>query len=103
MDRVGGYVCVSITEANVDHDQIVDVVQMISNLRCSELAIDTSNNKVARCPTDDFVGNMARDMELTICPTELELCTVSFSLLEHSTLWTHTFCVQVDIVAFGVG
>jgi hypothetical protein len=76
---------------------------MISNLRCGEFSSNTSNDEIACCASSNFVGHMAGHMKLTICPAELELCTVRYSVFESSESNTYTLHVHVDVVAFGIG
>lgn len=73
MDRVGRYVDIAVPEPNIDHDEVVDMIQMISNAVCRDPAGDTSNNKIASGTTTDLVRHMWRNMELPIAPTELKL------------------------------
>jgi hypothetical protein len=76
MDRVGGDVRVTVAKGDIDNDQVVNVVQVISNLGCSEFSAYTSNNEITSSTICDLVCNMIRDMELTISPMELKLYTV---------------------------
>jgi hypothetical protein len=62
-----------VFELNVDHNEIVDVIQMISNLVCRELSGSTMNDKVPAGPAGDLVGHMWRHMELPVVPAKLEL------------------------------
>jgi len=73
VDRVSGDVCVPISEIDIDHDEVVDVIQVISDLVCSEFAANTSDYQIARRSASNLVRHMARYVKLTIGPTELEL------------------------------
>jgi hypothetical protein len=83
VNRVGGDVCVSFTEGDIDHYQIVDVIQMISDLIRREFTANASDYQVACCAAGDLVGNMTRHVELTVRPAELELFEISSDTLEH--------------------
>jgi hypothetical protein len=102
MDRVGGYVRVTVLEVDVDHNQVVDMVQVVANLVCGELPTNTSNHQVSRRSISDFIGYMARHMKLPISPTKLELVIVSQGFYTRLDL-THALCMHVDVVPLGIG
>ena len=71
MDRICRYVCVSVFEKNVHYDQVVYMVQVVSDLTCGDFSCDPSHDKVPSSPIDDLVGNVWWYVELSIVPAEL--------------------------------
>ena len=58
MDRVGRYVRIAVSEVDIDHDEIVNVIELITNLICSDFACHTSYDEVPRSAACDFIGHM---------------------------------------------
>jgi hypothetical protein len=79
MDRVGRDVCIAVPEVDVDHDEIVNVIELITDLICSDLACNTSYNKVPRGAACDFIGNVWGYVELSVTPAKLKLPWLVFS------------------------
>lgn len=79
VDRIGRDERVSIAESNINHDQVVNVIQMVSDLGSGKSSISTADDEVAGGTIRNLVGNVAGNMELAISPTNFELCAfVSF-------------------------
>ena len=80
MNGVGRNVRISILEIHVDHDEIVDVVKVISDLLFSDPAGDTAHDEISRCTSGDLVRDVKRNLELTVGPAKLELYTISIQI-----------------------
>jgi hypothetical protein len=53
---------------------------MVTDLVCSDLACNTSYDKIARCAPSDLVGHMGWYVELSVAPTELKLTWLAVSV-----------------------
>ena len=73
MDRVGRDVRIAIFEVDVYHDEVVDVIEMVTDLICSDFACNASDNKVSRSAAGDLVGHVRWYVELSVAPTEFKL------------------------------
>jgi hypothetical protein len=79
VDGIGRDVGIVVLELNVDHDEIVDVIQVVSNLVGCELSGSTVDDKVSAGPASDLVGHMWRHVELPIVPAKLDLLLLAGS------------------------
>ena len=77
MNRVGRDEGILVLEVDIDNNQIVNMVQVISYLIGSNLSSDTSDDKISRCSIGDFVGDMWGYMKLSVAPANVELGSVS--------------------------
>jgi hypothetical protein len=73
MDRVGCYAAIAIYELYPDDNEIVNMLQVVSDALFRVLWIATSNDKIASCTNADLVGNMTRKNKLTIMPPDIDL------------------------------
>jgi hypothetical protein len=73
VNGIGRYEGVSVAKSNVNDDEVVNVVQVVSDLRSSKFSSSTTDDKVASGSIDDLVGYVTGYMELSICPADLEL------------------------------
>jgi hypothetical protein len=80
VNRVGRDVRIAVLEVDVDDDKVVDVIEMVTDLVRSDLACNTSYDKIARCAPSDLVGYMWWYMELSVAPTKLKLTWLAVSL-----------------------
>ena len=58
MDRVGRYVRIAVLEVDINYNQVVDVVQVVSDLICGNLSCHASHNEISRRSVGDLVGYM---------------------------------------------
>jgi hypothetical protein len=58
VNRVGRDICITVAEVNINDDQVVDMVQMISDLICCDLACNPSHNKIPCRSIGDLVGDV---------------------------------------------
>lgn len=77
VNRIGRDERVSVAKSNVNDNQIVNVVQVVCDLRSSKFSSSTADDKVASGSIHDLVGNVVGYMELPISPADLELCIIS--------------------------
>lgn len=73
MDRVCRDERVAALELDVDHDEVVDVVQIIPYALLGEFAVRTADDNVARDSLGDLVRYVAGDMELAFVPADFDL------------------------------
>ena len=57
--------------------QVVDMVEMVTNLLGTDLAHSAADYQIARRPGSDLVRNMARHMKLAVGPSKFQLCTLA--------------------------
>lgn len=58
MDRVCRYVCVPVFEEDVHYDEVVYMVQVVSDLTCGDLSCNSSYDEISSGPIDNLVGNV---------------------------------------------
>ena len=73
VNGIGEDIGIAILEIDVDHDKVVYVIQVVTNLVCGELAVSASDNKIAAGSVCDLERHMWRYIELAIIPRECEL------------------------------
>jgi hypothetical protein len=73
VNRVGRDVCIAVSEVYVNHDEVVDVIKLVTDLICGDFACNPSYYQVPRGAASDFVGHMRWHVELSVAPTELKL------------------------------
>jgi hypothetical protein len=96
VDRIGRDVGVAISEVDIDYDQVVNMVQMISNLSRGNFAANAAHNEIARRPIGNLIGNMAWYIELTIGPAAFELWLGQFrSFPSSSSQYLHALCANI--------
>jgi hypothetical protein len=78
VNGVGRNVHIAVPEVDVDHDKVVDVIELVADLICSNLACNTSYDKVPRGAAGDFVGHMWWHVKLSVAPTKLKLTWLAF-------------------------
>jgi hypothetical protein len=83
---------IAVLEVDIDYNQVVDVVQMVSDLICGDLACNVSHNKISRGPAGNLVGDVGWHVELSICPTELELMPLAWNTARLETYLTLFMC-----------
>jgi hypothetical protein len=66
-------VCVSVVEVDFDHNEIMNVGKVISDLLFGDPTGHAACDEVSRCTSDDLVRDVGWDVELTISPAELKL------------------------------
>jgi hypothetical protein len=103
VNRVGGDICIVITKDHVHNNQVMNVIQMVSNLGFGELATSTSNNEITCRTIGNLVCDMTRNMELAISPTKLKLFTVRIDDLSTESSVAYTLCMQVNVRSLRVG
>jgi hypothetical protein len=91
MDRVGRDVRVAVLERDTDHNKVVDMVKVISDLLLSDPAGNTSHNEIPRCSTSDLVGDVRWHVELTVGPAKFKLGGNQHSTHVPLTRNTYTF------------
>jgi len=97
VDRVGRDVRIAIFEVDVYHDEVVDVIEMVTDLICSDLAGNASDNKVSRSAAGDLVGHVRWYVELSVAPTEFKLAWLA-SFMPCGKCKSHPLRVQIYVV-----
>ena len=64
---------VTILKSDVNHDEVVDMIQVLAEPLSSDVWVDVANDKVTSCADSNFVGNVAWKYELTVVPGDLYL------------------------------
>lgn len=77
MNRVGGDVGVLPIEGDLDDNEIVDMLKILTNGFLRMLRVRIVDDQVSSSSNGNLVGDMARKDELTIIPTDLNLNYVS--------------------------
>lgn len=75
--RVEADVAVATTKRHLDHDTVVNVVQVFPDVLLAVSAVVVVHNQVAACSLPNLAGNMARQDELSVVPLDLNLTTTS--------------------------
>lgn len=81
MDRVQGQVGIAVLKRDVDNNQVVDMVKVLSKTVFGNIWMHASNNQVSSCANSNLIGNMTWKNELAIVPGELNLRNISPILL----------------------
>lgn len=77
MDGIRLDVAATAHEVDLDHYQVVYVVQVLTNALFCESRIATAEDEVPRGTNADLAGYMARQDELAIIPPYIDLFAVS--------------------------
>jgi hypothetical protein len=77
VDRVSRDVRVSISEVDVDNNEIVDVIELFPDLPFCDLACYSAHDEISRSTSSDLVRDVRWHMELTISPAKLKLQLIS--------------------------
>lgn len=77
MDRVRLDVAAATHEVDLDHNQVVNVVKVLTNALFRESRIATAEDEVPRGANADLAGYMTRQDELAIIPPYVDLSAVS--------------------------
>jgi hypothetical protein len=81
VNGVGGYVGITVPKNDIDHDQVVNVIQMIFDMGSGYFAGSAPNYNISCCTVENLVGYVARYVKLAISPAECKLYIVSFACL----------------------
>lgn len=81
MDRIGGNISILATEADLDDNKIVDVLEIVPDEVLCMLWRTILDNQVSGSTNSYLVGNMPWQDELTIVPSDLNLKAVSTRLV----------------------
>jgi len=73
MDRVKADVAVATAELDLDNGQVVDVVEVVSDVLLRVPVVVFVNDKIAAGARRDLVRDMARQDKLTFAPLYLDL------------------------------
>jgi hypothetical protein len=73
VDRVCGNVSILTLEDDLDHNEVMDMLQIISNCFLCMSRTTVENDQVSCRSNSYLVGNMTRKDELAIIPTDLDL------------------------------
>jgi hypothetical protein len=84
VDGIGRYIRIAALEVDIDYNQVVDVIQVVSDLIRGNLSCHASHDEIARRSIGDLVAYMWWYMELPVRPTEFELTLLAW----------HTACVE---------
>lgn len=95
MNGVGRHVRVIILELYIDHNQVVDMIQMVSDLVGRELPSGSMDDKVSAGSVGDLVGNMWGNVKLSITPAKLKLVMSAKSSSFGSV--AYPLCMQIDV------
>jgi len=101
VNRVGRDVRIAIFEVDIYHDEVVDVIEMVTDLICSDLACNASDNKVSRSAAGDLVGHVRWYVELSVAPTEFKLAW-SASFMPWDRCISHPLHVQIYVITLGI-
>jgi hypothetical protein len=77
VNGVGRNIGVTVLEVDVDHDEVMDMVQVVPNLILVKFSSSTSHDQVSARSIGNLVRHMGRHMELSVVPAEFELAQVS--------------------------
>jgi hypothetical protein len=77
VDGIGRNVGIVIFELDVYYDEVVDVIQVVSNLVGRQFSGSTVDDEISASSTSDLVGHMWRHVELPIVPAKLELVSLA--------------------------
>ena len=77
MYGIGGDVCILAAEGDLDHNKIVDVLKIVSDHFLGVLWSSVQNDQVPGSTDGNLIGYVARQDELTLVPTNLDLLAVS--------------------------
>lgn len=75
--RVGLDVAATTDEIHLDHDQVVDMLKVVSESSLSEARVAAADHQVACGPCTNLASDMSRQDELAIVPADVDLHTVS--------------------------
>lgn len=65
--------CISVLKVDIDHNKIVDVVKMVSDLLFGYSAGRTAHDEVSRSTSSNLIRDMGWNVELPISPAKIEL------------------------------
>lgn len=77
MDRVGRNENVSVPDIDVDYHEIVNMIEVVTDLNRRELACSTTDDEVSSCAACNLARNVLRNVKLSVGPTNFELYVVS--------------------------
>ena len=77
MHRVRRDVSVLAFESNFDHDEVMNMLQVITDSVLGMLWMAVSNDQVSCSTNTNFVGNVWRQNELTLVPSDIDLWIIS--------------------------
>ena len=78
MDRIGANEAISSNELDPDHDEIMDVFEIITDTGLAEVRVAISDDQVSTDSLGDFVRNRRRESELAISPLDFRLECISY-------------------------
>lgn len=77
MDRVETDVAAPTCELGLDHNKIVDMLKVFSDVFIRVSAIVASDNQIAGGSRGNLAGDMTRERKLAVVPFDLDLVTES--------------------------
>ena len=77
MDRVQGKVGITVLKGDVDDNQIVNMIEILSKTVLGDIWMHATNDKVSSCANSNLIGNMTWKNELAIVPGEFNLRNIS--------------------------
>lgn len=80
MDGIGRYVGVSQFERNRDDNQVVNMVQVPTDIFLGDVGLYIVDDQVPGCPILDLGADVWREVELAVVPQYLRLGIVSVAL-----------------------
>ena len=86
MDRVERDVAVSTAELHLDHDAVVDMIQVIPYVLLGVSSVVPMYNQVAARTLCNLASNMAGENELPVVPLDIDLPQVSLFPVISSSL-----------------
>jgi len=79
MDRVCRNAYIFVIESDFDYNQVVNMLQIISDCILGKIGISISNDKISCRSSTNLISHMSRQDELTVIPSDLNLgYTISF-------------------------
>lgn len=77
MHRVGLDIAAAAHELHLDHNQIVDVLKVVPEVRLGQARIAAPDDEVASGSCTDLAGHVSSQDELTVVPADVHLLSVS--------------------------
>lgn len=70
---------VSVLHCNVDDNEVMDMIKIVTDALCCNVWVYTADDKIASGATNDFTSNMPRKDKLAFVPLYFDL-KLSFSI-----------------------
>ncbi len=99
MDGVQGQESITGFEGDADDNEVVNMIKVFTETLFSDIRMNATYDQVSGRANSNLVRNMARQYELAIIPSELQLHpSVSHKKLKLLVDFTDPFAMDVDVV-----